>query len=226
MNETFAKAGRQDQAPASQAMSPSVTVSSAYSDTRSAHAALAQARMSIRSMGSYDARSIYGLYGDDDEEIPPPPALPADLGLVLASGRIPGALSDLKRASFALAPGIDMRRISTASRHSRVELAEYANGDIAFNIIQSLRADRNTVVDRQSFFPVDMHRRQASDNSFEEELAQKAKPIDSDPLRLMVRRNQASRKAAELAEAGRMAAGHPSLSASQRSVVSSPIDNG
>lgn len=217
INDSFSQAG---QPAMSHAMSPSVTVSSTASDPRAAHAALAHARMSIRSMGSYDARSIYGLYGDDDEEIPPPPSLPADLGLVLASGRIPGASSDLKRASFALAPGIDMRRISTASRHSRIELAEYANGDIAFNIIQSLRADRNTTVDRQSFFPVDMHRRQASDHSFEEELAQKAKPIDSDPLRLMVRRNQAARRAAELAETGMTATGHPSLSASQRSVVS------
>ena len=162
--------------------------------------------MSGRSAGSYDAKSIYGLYGDDDpDEIPPPPGL-KDIDLVLASGRIPGPSADTRRASLAFAPGVDMRRLSTASNVSRVELAEYANGDIAFNIVQSLRAG-SIAGDRTSFFPINLHRKQASEASLEEKIAGsgygvpgRAKPLDSDPLRLMVRRHQKSRKDAEALE--------------------------
>ena len=170
-----------------------------------------QSRMSVvsgRSMGSYDAKSIYGLYGDDDpDEMPPPPPGLKAIDLVLASVRIPAASSETKRGSLALAPGVDIGRLSTASRHSRIELAEYDNGDIAFNVIQSLRSGANTG-DRTSFFPVDLHRRQASDISLEEAIGNKSNgsPVygttfESDPLRLMVRRYQKSRKDAEASKA-------------------------
>lgn len=129
-----------------------------------------KSRMSTTSMGSYDAKSIYGLYGTDEEsagEQPPTPKLP-DMDVLLASGLIPAADSGEKRASIILASGVDTRRLSMASQDSRVEVTEHSNGDIAFDIVQSLRAGISAG-DRSSFYPEAMHRRQISDISIEEE---------------------------------------------------------
>merc|ERR1712098_906680 len=107
----------------------------------------------------------YGLYGDD-EDVPPLPGQ-QEIDVLLASGRIPASSIGGSRRSMVLAPGVSAKRLSTASRTSRIELSEFANGDIAFNIVQSLRAARSG--DRGSFLPSDLHRRQASENSVEDE---------------------------------------------------------
>lgn len=158
--------------------------------------------VSARSFGSYDAKSIYGLYGDEDEEVPPTPDLP-DMDMVLASGRIPASTADAKGASVVLAPGLTPAGLNRMHRNSRIELAEYDNGDIAFNIIQSLRDGSGSssagmsAGNRETFYPIGLHRRQTSDLSMEEELASPAPPLPSqavqpepDPLRLLVKRNQ------------------------------------
>ena len=158
--------------------------------------------VSARSFGSYDAKSIYGLYGDEEEDVPPTPGLP-DMDMVLASGRIPASTADAKRASVVLAPGLTPAALNRMHRNSRIELAEYDNGDIAFNIIQSLRDASGTnsagmsAGNRETFYPIGLHRRQTSDLSIEEELASPTPPLPSraaqaepDPLRLLVKRNQ------------------------------------
>lgn len=149
--------------------------------------------MSSKTSGSYDARSIYGLYGDEDEEIPPTPGVP-EMNLVLASGRIPGSCDGSQRASLLLAPGVSAKRLSTASRNSRIELSEYANGDIAFNIVQSLRRKPGVGEgERGTYYPMELHRRQESENSIEEELDSLVASVnaspEADPLKLLVKRH-------------------------------------
>lgn len=149
--------------------------------------------MSSKTSGSYDARSIYGLYGDEEEEVPPTPGVP-DMNMILASGRIPGSSNGSQRASLLLAPGVSAKRLSTASRNSRIELSEYANGDIAFNIVQSLRTPQGTGEgERATYYPLDLHKRQTSENSIEEELSGLVASInaspESDPLKLMIKRH-------------------------------------
>lgn len=207
-------------------------------------AALPPARTSLNnnkpSLGSYDARSIYGLYGDDEGSVPPPTPGLKELDVLLASGRIPASSRGGSRGSMVLAPGISAKRLSTASGTSRIELSEFANGDIAFNIVQSLRAARPA--DRTSFLPAGLHVRQASEASVESEIlreaqaetqgptqtAQSFRTYDPDPLRLLVRRHQKSRKdQLETSNEGpyshydaRPRVSNETLGSSQRSVVS------
>jgi hypothetical protein len=204
--------------------------------------------VSARSFGSYDAKSIYGLYGDDaEDEIPPTPGL-EQIDMVLASGRIPapnnaGESHNRKRASLSLAPGITPQRLSKMSRNSRIEMAEFANGDIAFNIIQSLRHDSAgpSSANRETFYVpgAGQHSRQASDASVDDEglaspttpLASPGRTYDADPLRLLVKRHQKANKEkteAAQAQAAQLEAPYQrprntsggSLNSSQRSVVS------
>jgi hypothetical protein len=129
-----------------------------------------------------------------------------EIGMVLASGRIPGNSAGSQRASFMLAPGMSAKRLSTASRNSRIELSEYSNGDIAFNIVQSLRRGQNVGDgDRATYYPMDLHRRQTSDNSFEEELRAIANSSanssdvhpEADTLQLLIKRQQNPQTASE-----------------------------
>lgn len=155
--------------------------------------------MSSRTLGSYDARSIYGMYEYDDDELPPM----SHLNVIVASGHIPAPSFAAKRASINLAPGIDLCNFTkgASNRHSRVELTEFANGDIAFNIVQSLRNNGQLSASpsgRDTFFPIEqLHRRIESGSSYgEQDIDDHAEeepspnPAEADPLRLLVRRHQ------------------------------------
>ena len=155
------------------------------------NAEVARESVSAQTVAFRDVPSIYGMYDYEDDDNA------TQDEIVVASGLLPlPSANRPQRASMIFSAGTDLADFKDLkdNRKSRVQLTEYANGDIAFNIVRSLRGEPDVQRDT-------MYGHSDVETSFEylnnpanlvgghpsPQIASRRPPGSPDPMRLLVK---------------------------------------